>query len=484
MLSEQKRAFLAVLLSGLVLFSWQFFFAPKTTTKQDNKVTSAADGAIPSVQLGSPVNHIENSTTPEKASALVQTYIFEYGEQKFVFDSNFKFVHFKTKNNFADFEGFFGTNESIAPFQMGSTPFFISSVETNGNYFKATDAEKTFSIEGKFKENGALELKFNSRLPVAISLKATNKSEDKNHHRDFIALAAGVQREPVGKDLFAEGQLKWFGVDYNYHFFGFSFENKILAKVTSNESGELRFMSGNGPLSLVVDVFFTKKNYDLLTSLGNNLELSVDFGIWGIIAVPILRGLQFFYRFIPNYGISIILLTIIIRLITFPLQYKSFKSMKKMQQLQPELTKIKEKFKDDPTRLQKETMDLFKTAGANPLGGCLPLLLQMPFFMAFYKVLYAAVELVHAPFYFWIHDLSVKDPFFILPVFMTITMFAQQKLTPAAGVDPNQQKIMLIMPLVFGFIMKDLPAGLVLYIFVSTILGIVQQTFVNKSVKV
>ena len=155
--------------------------------------------------------------------------------------------------------------------------------------------------------------------------------------------------------------------------------------------------------------------------------------------------------------------------------------MKKMQKVQPELTKLREKFKDDPQRMQKETMDLFKRAGANPLGGCFPMLLQMPIFFAFYQVLYNAVELVNAPFIGWIHDLSIKDPLYILPVAMAIAMFGQQKLTPTTSADPTQQKIMMAMPLVFGFIMKDLPSGLVLYIFVSTLFGILQQLLVYKA---
>lgn len=169
-------------------------------------------------------------------------------------------------------------------------------------------------------------------------------------------------------------------------------------------------------------------------------------------------------------------------MLTFPLQYKSFKSMKKMQVIQPELTKIREKFKSDPQKLQQETMALFKKAGANPLGGCLPLILQMPIFFAFYQVLYSAVELVDAPFYWWILDLSEKDPYYILPILMSIAMFFQQKITPATVTDPVQKKILLFMPLVFGLIMKDLPSGLTLYILVSTIFGMAQQLYVYKRV--
>ena len=153
-----------------------------------------------------------------------------------------------------------------------------------------------------------------------------------------------------------------------------------------------------------------------------------------------------------------------------------------MQKVQPEIQKLREKFKEDPQRLQRETMELFKRAGANPLGGCLPLILQMPVFFAFYQVLYNAVELVGAPFAGWIGDLSVKDPFYVLPVLMAVAMYFQQKITPTTVADPMQKKVLTFMPLIFVFIMKDLPSGLVLYIFISTLFGMVQQVFVYKTV--
>jgi YidC/Oxa1 family membrane protein insertase len=234
---------------------------------------------------------------------------------------------------------------------------------------------------------------------------------------------------------------------------------------------------------LNIEVVYAKKEYNYLRSLESNLKSAVDFGVWGFFAEIILRGLQFFYGVVSNWGLAIILLTFVVRLITFPLQYKSFVSMKKMQVVQPELTKLREKYKDDPMRMQKESMDLFKRAGANPLGGCLPLLLQLPVFFAFFKVLNSAVELVDAPFYGWIHDLSNKDPYYVLPLIVTGAMFMQQKLTPQTITDPVQKKIFMFMPLIFGFIMKDQASGLSLYIFVSTVLGIGQQMLVFHMIK-
>ena len=181
-----------------------------------------------------------------------------------------------------------------------------------------------------------------------------------------------------------------------------------------------------------------------------------------------------------NYGISIVILTILMRFLTFPLQYKSFKSMKKMQVIQPELAKIKEKHKENPQKMQQETMALFKKAGANPLSGCLPMLAQMPVFFAFYQVLFTSVELVGAPFYFWISDLSVKDPYYVLPVLMGLAMFLNMKLTPTTTTDPAQKKMMMFMPVIFSVFMLNYPAGLTLYILISTVVGMAQQLFVYK----
>ena len=148
--------------------------------------------------------------------------------------------------------------------------------------------------------------------------------------------------------------------------------------------------------------------------------------------------------------------------------------MKAMQKLQPQINALKEKHKDDPQRFGQEQMTLFKTHKVNPAGGCVPMLVQLPVFIALYAVLGNSIELFHAPFFGWIQDLSSKDPIYIFPVLMGISMLLQQKLTPAAGMDPTQQKVMMIMPVVFTFIMINLPSGLTIYIFLSTILGVIQ----------
>jgi YidC/Oxa1 family membrane protein insertase len=226
--------------------------------------------------------------------------------------------------------------------------------------------------------------------------------------------------------------------------------------------------------------FFGPKKLNELQKISPTIDQSLDFGWLNFLAMLMLKLLQMFYNFLGNYGWAIVFLTLVVRMITFPLQYKSTKSMKDMQKIQPQIAAVKEKYKDNKEKLNQEMMKLMKNNSVNPLGGCFPLLIQMPIFFALYRVLYGAIELFHSPFHFWIEDLSTKDPYYVLPVLMGITMFIQQKLTPMQSADPNQKKIMTFMPIFFTFLMLQLPSGLNLYIFVSTLVGIFQQLWMNK----
>lgn len=216
--------------------------------------------------------------------------------------------------------------------------------------------------------------------------------------------------------------------------------------------------------------------------LENLRELKIhkvlDFGWFSGLGVLLLITLKFFYKLVQNYGLAIILLTILIKAILWWPTNKSMKSMKSMQKLQPHMSALKEKYKNNPQQLNQEVLKLYKGHKVNPLGGCLPMILQIPIFYALYMILVNAVELKDAPFYFWIRDLSVKDPYYVLPILMGITMLIQQKMTPTA--DPNQAKMMMILPIVFTFMFINLPAGVVFYWVVQNILSIIQQFYINK----
>lgn len=231
-------------------------------------------------------------------------------------------------------------------------------------------------------------------------------------------------------------------------------------------------------------LYLGPKDPDLLKSFGAaHLDKAIDYGWFAWIALPILYALKFFYSFLHNWGLAIIFLTLAIKLLFQPLTKKSMHSMKAMQDLQPQLQRLREKYKDDRERLNTETMNLFRTNKVNPMGGCLPMLLQMPIYIALYKVLYNATELYHAPFFGFYNDLSAPDPYFILPILLGVAMVLQQKMSPQMG-DPAQAKMMMFMPILFSAFMLFLPLGLVLYIFVNTIMTVAQQYMHQKDITI
>ncbi|MBU0959891.1 MAG: membrane protein insertase YidC, partial [Proteobacteria bacterium] len=238
-------------------------------------------------------------------------------------------------------------------------------------------------------------------------------------------------------------------------------------------------------------LYFGPKKLDILKSVGSNLNKAVNFGWFDVIAQPTLWLLNIFHGIFKNYGIAIILVTIIFKAVFWPITQKGLKSMKNMQKLQPKMVKLKEKYKNDPTRMNQEVMNLYKTYKVNPLGGCLPMVLQIPVFFALYKVLLMCIELRHAPFMLWITDLSAPDrlpigidiPYLggipVLTLLMGGSMFLQQKMTPTTA-DPTQAKIMLFLPILFTFMFVNFASGLVLYWFVNNLLAILQQQLLNR----
>jgi YidC/Oxa1 family membrane protein insertase len=233
-----------------------------------------------------------------------------------------------------------------------------------------------------------------------------------------------------------------------------------------------------------VRFFVGPKQFDALQAVDQELVRAIWFGMFGFLAVPLLTALKWVYAFIGNYGWAIIILTILINLAIFPLRHKSLVSMRRMQALQPQLKAIQDRYSGlkmtDPGRqkMQTEIMGLYKEKGVNPASGCIPMLLTLPVLFAFYSLLSQAVELRGASFGWWIKDLSAHDPLYITPVLMGLTMFWQQKVTPSTA-DPAQQRIMMMMPLMFGFMFLWAPSGLVLYWFVGNLFAIGQQYFTN-----
>jgi YidC/Oxa1 family membrane protein insertase len=513
MSEDQKRAFMAVALSGLILFGWQYFFGakPQVNHLNDQQIVNSRENFSSSDKLKN--QNLIHSDKLNNKNQFGSEHSVEYdksvtsrkmdvdnerGQESFFELTNYlEIIDFSSNRKSSTSKNFFDTN---VPFEIlfrisegensfAKIPFTFVSADLGANSSSSNQVlindklgiKVTVSRIDKYGLNFSLE----SKSPIQLQFQLNSSvKEVPGHLREYLVYGNDVTRTKVTSNSSGENVGNWFGMDFNHQLFAVDFYDKEAFRYNVNENGGFAANLTDNRSHLKWRVLFLEKNYDNLLSLGHNLHLSVDFGWFGVIAVPVLRALQFLYKYIPNYGIAIIILTLLLKILTFPLQYKSYKGMKKMQQLQPELNKLKELYKGDPQKMQKESLELFKRAGANPLSGCLPLLLQTPIFFAFYRVLNSSVELVEAPFFGWITDLSKKDPYFVLPVVMTLVMFIQQKLTPNTNIDQTQQKIMMLMPIIFGFIMKDLPSGLSLYIFVSTFIGIIQQLMVNKMVKV
>ncbi len=300
-----------------------------------------------------------------------------------------------------------------------------------------------------------------------------------------------------------QGAIDWVGYEGNYFLCAlvplgmdgasFSMEgNEVLTRMSLG--GELDTLQPGTEKEYSYHIFYGPKKLKMLQEIGYNLDRSVNFGWFDVIAKPTLWLLNFFYDFAHNYGIAIILVTVLFKAVFWPITQKGLKSMKNMQKLQPKMVKIKEKYKDDPTKMNQEVMSLYKTYKVNPLGGCLPMVMQIPVFFALYKVLLQSIELRHAPFLLWITDLSAPDrlwlgfdlPYLgglpVLTLLMGASMFLQQKLSPTTA-DPTQAKIMMFLPVVFTFMFLNFASGLVLYWFINNLLSILQQVLINRDSK-
>ena len=302
-----------------------------------------------------------------------------------------------------------------------------------------------------------------------------------------------IEKETPEKELERKGTVQWVALHDKY-FISALMPKQGTAAVAKNEGEKIVSagvrMAASGVASPVgLQLYAGPKEHDSLRSLNVGMEELIDFGFfifgsWTVVksvAKPIFYVLRFIHEYTYNYGVTIILLTIGIKLLFAPLQYKSYKSMKMMRVIQPKIAAVQEKYKGDRDRLNKELMKLYKDQKVNPLGGFLPMILQMPVFVALFNVLYTTIDLRQAPFMLWITDLSVQDPYYVLPIIMGVTMFIQQKITPTT-MDPTQAKIMLVLPVGMTFLFINFPAGLVLYWLTNNTLTISQQLITDRFV--
>ena len=300
-----------------------------------------------------------------------------------------------------------------------------------------------------------------------------------------------VEKETPDNELERKGAVQWVALQDKY-FLSVLMPQGGTAALVKKEGEKLVSSSvrmspvGNGATSLL-QLYAGPKEYDTLRSFNVGLEETIDFGwfifgSWSVVkavAKPIFYVLRFINEYTHNYGVTIILLTMGIKMLFVPLQYKSYKSMKQMQAIQPKVQALQEKLKDDRDKLNKELIKLYRDHKVNPVGGCLPMVLQMPVFVALFNILYMTIDLRQAPFMGWITDLSVQDPYYVLPIVMGATMVITQKIQPTT-MDPTQAKMMLILPVFMTFLFINFPAGLVLYWLTNNTLQIVQQLVTDR----
>lgn len=421
-----------------------------------------------------------------------------------------------------NFEGYsIGQNEKIT-YQVDSTTVRLGPESSPKDLIFISETSDGLSMKQTFRF-------FPDQYKIELNLDVVNKSgktvngtfkadlkalppQEKASYYSYVGLALlldddlkEVEIEDTSEEEILRGQIDWVAYEDDFFISAVIPENKSKGTFEGRllKSGLLHGTYLPPSVSLVPSqqtsfqytLFFGPRDLSILKQCGGNIDRAINFGWTDIIARPLLYTLRFFYKYVHNYGVAIILLTILVKILFWPLTHKSYKSMKEMQKLQPIMAKMREKYKNDKQKLNKEMMGLYKTYKVNPMGGCLPMVVQLPVFFALFRVLGSAIELRHAPFMLWINDLSAPDRLFnfpftipfmappfgipILTLLMGASMFLQQKMTPTPG-DPTQAKIMMFLPVIFTFMFINFPSGLVLYWLVNNILSIGQQYRIYK----
>lgn len=349
-----------------------------------------------------------------------------------------------------------------------------------------------FELQVLLTNQGANPLSGTSNLTLVSSWDESNKGSATEHVGPTSLVGEKFEQESAEdlvKDPLSYGSdLLWSAFETKYFISIVAPLQGAAEKTTLNKVGNLvenqfqspyRTLQPGESANFDYRIYYGPKDGATLERAHADFGKAIDFGFFSLLAAPLLKALKFIFGYVGNYGIAIILVTIVIKLLFWPLTQKSYASMKAMQKLQPEITKVREKCKNDREKLNREIMELYKKHRVNPMGGCLPMLVQIPVFFALYKVLMDTIDLRHAHFGFWITDLSAKDPYYITPIIMGATMFIQQKMTPST-MDPVQAKVFMLMPIIFTFLFLNFPSGLVIYWLVNNLLTITQQYFINK----
>ncbi len=543
---DMYRTFLAIALSFVILLGYQYFFAPPVqepqppaTSSGQGTVASSPDATVNGAPTTVSSTATEVAVDPAARDITVETplYTAVISEQGGAIKS------FLLKQHRTGISKDSGAME-LAPASNPADRPLLFSLDNGANtelpLYKAANTDTQLKAQ-----QGQTELVMTATMPEGVQVVRTMRFSADSYlipvqytlknttdrplqvspaliwnsapfpHTNppssylFAGPAAYINNELVeikGKELgkgpvIKQGTVSWAGYTDSYFITTVMPETEAPLTLTVQGSDAasrsilsqgLETLQPNSSTSYDYTLYMGPKKFTTLQNLGHNLAHAVDYGWLDLIAKPMLWLLNFFYSFTKNYGIAIILLTIVIKLAFWPITQKGMKSMKNMQKLQPKIAKLREKFKDDPAKMNQEMMGLYKTYKINPLGGCLPMLIQIPFFFALYRVLMAAIELRHAPFMLWINDLSMPDrlwlgfdiPFLhglpVLTLLMGGSMYLQQKMTPTVA-DPTQARIMQFLPVIFTFMFLNFASGLVLYWFVNNLLSMLQQYLINRS---
>ena len=535
---DNRRVVLAVALSLGVLLIWNWLFPPASqppvqpTESTQSQAVQPTEAMPPEPEQKSPAasQAIRTFTPTEGKSVVVETPLY-----KAVLNTDGGVLeHFVLKEYRETIDQDALNIDLVTPESLNRAPLGISWNRTpawsDGTWgFRGTDLNLTGQEQGTLTFTGQLgsvtfvrTLSFNAdRYEIEETIEVVNttqaqvtgeldfslastglSSKDDRYNQNLVAFlsAQGLEEEndqddlETGLTLPPGNALQWAGIENNYFILALAPINGDMGIKAKLDNDVYRLLVGQNLIiepgqsqSLSCTYYLGPKKNSAMAHSPNDLKRSIHYGWFDVIAKPLIVGLNFLHAYVGNYGIAIIILTIIIKILFWPLSQKSYKSMEKMKKIQPLMAQVREKYKDDRDQMNKEVMQLYKSHKVNPAGGCLPMLLQIPVFFALYQALLGAIELRHAAFIphlpftdiVWLADLSAKDPFYITPIIMGATMFLQQKMTPTAG-DPTQAKIMLFMPIIFTFIFLSFPSGLVLYWMVNNILSIAQQWMISR----
>jgi YidC/Oxa1 family membrane protein insertase len=556
---EQKRLLIAILLSLVVFLAWHFIFSPKEAGRQVAKKTAAPAATQPQAvkEQEAPYRPETEKPEPEKSAPAEQPaveatapqmartltvdtplYQAKISENGAVFYSFLLKKYHEQVQKTSPLKQILTDNESFGIGRMGFVNKSLAGLEHA--VFAADLASDQLQIK-----DGPGEIKFLWRSPDGVAIEKTYRFAPDSYVVDFQVTVKNGSGRNIQDSVFVGLNSKAPTVKHRYGFEGPSayIDNKLeeiqikKIKDKSTFEGKINWIalqsryfisslipdqSQDSSLHLALEsenfinaqyiqaekaiqagtqstykyrLFMGPKSMQELKKVGNNLGKLINFGMFDFIAKPCVWLMNLFYSVIPNYGVAIIILTILVKLILWPLGTKSYKSMSEMKKLQPLMKEIREKYKNDKKKMNEEVMGLYRTYKINPLGGCLPMIVQLPVFFALYRMLYEAIELRHAPFFLWINDLSAPDRLFrfgfsipfmeppygipVLTLIMGGTMLLQQKMQPPMG-DAAQAKMMMFMPLVFTVIFINFSSGLVLYWLTNNILSIAQQYYTQK----